>query len=365
MTHLPVHNYERLGGLKDAPLVLVGNSLQPRRGDMSFPFVQEANFLYITGISEPDWAAIYTPARRYLVMPERTEIERIFDGGLSAAEAIKISGCDEVLSAKEGAKLLKELGIELPHSSEVVEEYRVAFARARAIKQPHEIEALREAIRVTNEAFEDVKRRLPEFSHEYEIEAEFNRAFRATGLQGHAYDPIVASGKNACTLHYCQNNDALPKNGTVLIDVGAQASYFNADITRTYAIGSPSTREREIHKAVEKAQKDIIALIRPGVKLREYGEQADEIMKQALRSVNLYDKADDFRKYFPHAVSHGLGIDVHESLGGYTEFAPGMVLTVEPGIYVPEEGIGVRIEDDVLVTTDGNEVLSASLATAL
>jgi Xaa-Pro aminopeptidase len=343
---------------------------------MFFPFVQEANFLYVTGISEADWMAILTTSRRCLVMPDKTDTERIFDGGLSADEALKISGCDEVLTANEGAALLEELSVQhatvyglnnqvLSQKFKKVEDCRAVFARARAIKQPHEIASIREAIRETSDAFEAVKRRLPELTHEYEIEAEFNRAFRATGLQGHAYDPIVASGENACTLHYQANNDPLPRNGLVLIDIGTQAGHFNADITRTYALGSPSKRETSIHAAVVKAQRDIIALIRPGVKFDEYQKASDEIVKQALISVNLYNSDADFRKYFPHAVSHGLGIDVHESLGGYGEFMPGMVLTVEPGIYIPEEGIGVRIEDDILVTEDGNEVLSGSLSVGL
>ena len=120
-----------------------------------------------------------------------------------------------------------------------------------------------------------------------------------------------------------------------------------------------------MYAAVEKAQQEITALIKPGVALKDYAEQSDVIMKGALRSLGLLNKPDDYRKYFPHAVSHGLGLDVHESLGGYKEFMPGMVLTVEPGIYIPEEEIGVRIEDDILVTEQGNENLSAALPTSL
>jgi len=120
-----------------------------------------------------------------------------------------------------------------------------------------------------------------------------------------------------------------------------------------------------VHAAVQKAHFAIIDLIRPGVTFKDYQDGTDTIMKEALRSLGLLNTPADYRKYFPHAISHGLGIDVHESLGGYKEFQPGMVLTVEPGIYIPEEGIGVRIEDDILVTEAGNENLSAALSTDL
>jgi len=151
----------------------------------------------------------------------------------------------------------------------------------------------------------------------------------------------------------------------VLIDAGAKVGGYAADITRTYAIGRPSDREIEVHAAVETAHKAIIDLIKPGFGMKDYHFQSDEIMKKALKSLGLLNAPADYRKYFPHAVSHGLGIDVHDSLGGFETFQPGMVLTVEPGIYIPEEGIGVRIEDDILVTEEGNRNLSAALPTSL
>jgi len=140
---------------------------------------------------------------------------------------------------------------------------------------------------------------------------------------------------------------------------------YAADITRTYAIGTPSRREKDVHAEVEQAHQAIIDLIKPETSVKEYMAAVDDIMKQALRNLNLLKTPDDFRRYFPHAISHGLGIDVHDSLGGFKAFQPGMVLTVEPGIYIPEEGIGVRIEDDILVTKDGNKNLSAALPTSL
>ena len=210
-----------------------------------------------------------------------------------------------------------------------------------------------------------MRTKLSTLKYEYEIEAILNAAFRKTGAHGHAYDPIVAAEKNACTLHYVQNNDKLPKNGLVLIDAGAKFSGYAADVTRTYAIGTPTARQSAVHHAVEKAHQEIISLVRPGLKISEYSERVDEIMKAALKSLNLLSAPEDYRRYFPHAISHGLGIDVHESLGGSETFKPGMIFTVEPGIYIPEESIGVRIEDDILVTDDGHRVLSEALPTGL
>ena len=152
------------------------------------------------------------------------------------------------------------------------------------------------------------------------------------------------------------------------MDVGATVDGYAADITRTYAKGTPTNRQREIHQAVEAAHHDIIKLLEPELPVEEYIRSVDARMKQALKDVGLLkDEGDNetYRKYFPHAISHGLGIDVHDSLGGARYFEPGMVLTVEPGIYIPEEGIGVRIEDDILITKTGYQNLSGKLATTL
>jgi Xaa-Pro aminopeptidase len=238
----------------------------------------------------------------------------------------------------------------------------------RALKSDDEIAEHQVAIDTTVEAFKSLKKTLKEKHFEYEVEAHFNAEFRVHGTGGHAYEPIVAGGADACTLHYVDNNARLPENGLVLIDVGTQVSGYAADITRTYAIGTPTERQRRIHKAVETAHHKIIALIKPDLTFHEYQESSDAIMKIALIEVGLLESVDDqetYRHYFPHSVSHGLGIDVHESLGGYDTFRPGMLLTVEPGIYIPEEGIGVRIEDNILVTSTGNRNLSAHLPTSL
>lgn len=384
--------------LNEGLVIITAHTEMQRTNDMSFKFEQEANFWWLSGIHAPRWLLVIESGRSYLVMPNVDPTEALFNGSLAAEEAQKLSGVDEILSYADYEKLLVVLAetyetvhvISKDPSSKWYEftlnpavnalheslkkvfkntnDCRAELKKLRALKQDKEIEALQTAIDKSVDAFSMVKKELASFKHEYEIEAYFNSEFRRTGLSGHAYDPIVAGGKNACTLHYNTNNDALPQNGLVLLDIGAKCNGYAADITRTYAIGTPTKRQVEIHAAVETAHHKIIKLIKPGVTLAEYMADVDEIMKDALQSVGLLKDRDDtktYRKYFPHAVSHGLGLDVHESLGGFTEFKQGMVLTVEPGIYIPEEEIGVRIEDDILVTATGNKNLSALLPTSL
>ena len=208
---------------------------------------------------------------------------------------------------------------------------------------------------------------LSKLKTEYEVEAEFTYYFRRHNAQ-HAYDPIVAAGGNACTLHYGDNAARLKKRELLLMDIGARSDGYPADITRTWAIGEPTKRQREVHAAVQEAQQRIIALIAPDLAVDAYQREVDEIMIDALMKLGLMKSRNDekaYHRYFPHAVSHGLGVDVHDSLGRPKRLLVDMVLTVEPGIYIPEEGIGVRIEDDILVAPGGHENLSGALSTEL
>jgi Xaa-Pro aminopeptidase len=260
----------------------------------------------------------------------------------------------------------KQLQKHLKRIFKDVRDCRLELAKLRAIKQPVEIEVIKKAINLTVDAFEDVKKKLPNLEYEYEVDAEFSYYFRTHGAQGHAYDAIVASGNNACTLHYNDNNDPLAQNMLLLLDIGARVDGYVADISRTYSVGKPTARQIAVHAALESTQQQIIKLLKPGLSVQEYHEKVDDIMQSALKSLGLKRATPDgSRGYFPHAVSHGLGIDVHDSLGHPTEFLPGMILTVEPGIYIPEESIGVRIEDDILITATGHQNLSGALGTSL
>lgn len=382
---------------RDGILVVAAYTQLQRSGDAAYRFEQEANFWWLTGIDAPDWELLIdVPARKsWLVAPEVDAIHHVFDGSLSPDRAQAQSGVEGVLGRREADEKLAGYARKSttvwtldtdPHAKyydfslnpapaklrrglqrrfDDVRDARMILAKLRAIKQPVELAAMQQAIDGTIEAFEQVRRTLGSYGHEYEVEAEFSYHFRRQGMSGHAYDPIVAAGVHACTLHYDTNNAPLRKGELLLLDVGARSGGYAADITRTYAIGEPTARQKAVHWAVQQAHERIIKLLQPGESVKRYHESVDEIMSDALKSLGLMTDASAYRRYFPHAVSHGLGVDVHDSLGAPDVFVPGMVLTVEPGIYIPEEAIGVRIEDDILVTRDGNRNLSAALSTDL
>ncbi len=372
------------------------NSMQ-RSNECSFSFKQEANFWWLTGIKYPDWQLIIDgkSKKSWLVSPNLSDIKKIFDGCLSADSAISISGVDGVLNQDEANIKLSELAKshkivyvigELENSegfSFVInpaqrklrakveqiftntQECNLELLKLRSIKQPVEIEAIKKSVHLTTNAFSEIKQKLTKFKFEYEVEAEFTYYFRKNGATGNGFDPIVASGKNACTLHYVDNNSKLNKNDLLLIDIGAQVGDYSADISRTYSLGSVTSRQVQVHQAVDEARKQIIGLLRPGLVISEYHNNVKIIMQNSLRQLDLLSTADNYQRYLPHGIGHGLGVDTHDSLGNATKFLPGMIITVEPGIYIPEEGIGVRIEDDILITDDGYENLSGLLPTGL
>ena len=383
--------------LEGSLLVVPAYTEMQRGNDAAFQFEQEANFWYLTGIEHADWWLIIDGkrAKSWLVSPEVDEVHALFDGSLSADEARRISGVHEVVDRAKGISLLRQaarthqfvytvdppmhhdhFGFTLNPSARdmreqlsrmftKVQDFRPKLAEIRAIKRPAEIEAMQGAINITIDAFEKVKASMAIYKHEYQVEADFTHYFRYHGARGHAYDPIVAAGSNACTLHYGANSDPLKKGTLLLLDIGARMNGYAADITRTYAVGKPSKRQQSVHSEVAQAQRDIIALLEPGLGIEEYQRSVDQIMKRALIRLKLInDETDEkYHTYFPHAISHGLGIDVHDSLGRPRLLEEGMVLTVEPGIYIPEEGIGVRIEDDILITKTGHKNMSAKLST--
>jgi Xaa-Pro aminopeptidase len=386
--------------LKGGLVVLSAYTGMQRGNDVPFGFEQEANFWWLTGVEQPDWWLIIDGTRRksWLVAPKLAEWRETFDGSLAPADAIKTSGVDDVISRDDAKSMLRDLAKkhsivhtlgEQPYKEYIdfslnpaghrmyemldrmfnsVQDCRKELAKLRAIKQPIEITHMKKAISLTVDAFQNVKEIANSLPYEYEVEAEFTYYFRKNGAEGHAYDPIVAAGSHACTIHHMSNMGKLKKRELLLMDIGARYGGYSADITRTYALGEPTKRQVEVHAAVQQAQKEIIKLIGPDSSVEQYQRDVDRIMTDALIGLGLMrDKSDEkaYHHYFPHAISHGLGIDVHEALGAPRLFEPGMILTVEPGIYIPEENIGVRIEDDILVTEKGRTNLSARLSTDL
>lgn len=386
-------------GVDASIIVIPAHCAVQRSGDTTYPFRQDSNFWYLCGVDEPDCVLVISSKETYIIAPTRSKIQAIFDGAINMSAIKKRSGVDEVYGYREGwSKLKKQLktgikvGFPLPstqlarahsfalnpgrrlvlqklhriYSGIEIVDVRLALANLRNIKQPEEVAAIKEAIRITSDTFKEVfvADWYKNYHNEYEVEAALTLGFRRRGAKDHAYGAIVAADKNATTLHYVSNDSKLTRGGLVLVDAGAEYSNYAADITRVVPVGKKfSVRQRTIVEAVAHVQADAMELLKPGVMMREYEQAVEEIMGQTLKDLKLIKRITrrSIRKYYPHATSHMLGLDAHDAADYTQPLAENMVMTVEPGIYIPNEKIGVRIEDDVLITKTGVEVLSGDL----
>ena len=392
-------NRQRLRSLFQgtAPIVLTASARLQKGIDESF-FRQDGNFRYLTGLTDPDLILVLDKDREYLILPEQSQYELDFHGAINAEVYTQISGIQTVYDAKSGWKKLgsrlkkvKHIATLAPppayvevygfftnpartHLLERIKTYneqvelldlRQHFAVMRMVKQEPELQAINRAIDVTITTLKSVKRKLQKYSYEYQIEADITHGYRWKGSEGHAFDPIVAGGKNAAIIHSMKNESSLDPKGLVLLDVGAQVAGYAADISRTYSMsGNPTKRQRQVYDAVIEVQKYATDLLKPGVIIRDNEKLVEQFMGEKLRSLGLIKNVehDEIRRYFPHATSHHMGIDVHDVADYERPLEPNMVLTVEPGIYIPEESIGVRIEDDVLITSAGTMSLTEKLS---
>ncbi len=391
-----VNNRKKLRELsKSHMLVITGNGLMQRNSDVTFPYRQDSNFWYLTGINEPDLILVMDKTKEYIIAPTRSHSRTVFDGGLDVEEITKTSGLETIIDDKEGWKLLQARLKRVAHVATVspaqayidsiglytnqaraqlmqrikeinpsVEplDLRPALVKLRSIKQPVEIAAIQAAIDTTVDAFVAIQKQLPKAVTERDLEAIATSRFIKAGVH-HAYEPIVAAGKNACTVHYIANSSAVSPDEFVLMDIGAEVSNYAADITRTYHPGEPTKRQQAVLEAVVDVQEFAKSLLKPGVILRDYEQRIEQYMGEKLRALGLISTIDteNVRTYYPYLTSHFLGLDVHD-VGEYDKpLESGMVLTVEPGIHIFEEGIAVRIEDDVLITETGIDVLSKKL----
>jgi Xaa-Pro aminopeptidase len=401
-------NRERLRQLftGTAPIVITANGLLQQSSDEAYPFHQDRNFWYLTGIDEPGITLVMDKGREYLIVPPREIVREQFDGAIDFAELSRISGVQTVVFEKEGWKQLEArlkkvqhvatlganpsyidfLGMYTnPARAELIQrikkcndkvellDLRTHLSRMRMVKQAVELQAIQQAIDISAETLKEVIRpkQLAKYAYEYEVEADLSRGFRrrgADGMMGHAFHPIVASGERTCTMHHIDNNAALASGDLLLLDIGAQYNFYASDIARTVILGDRvSKRQQAVYDAVLEAQEYAFSLLKPGVVLRAYEKQMEEFIGEKLRELGLIKtiEREQVRFYFPHATSHFLGLDTHDA-GDYEHpLEPGVVLAVEPGIYIPDEAIGVRLEDDVVITADGCEVLSSRLPKSL
>lgn len=236
-----------------------------------------------------------------------------------------------------------------------------ALAAMRTIKSAEEVDLMRTAIDVTQQGIENMLSHATPGMHEYELEAHFNYTLRKSGIRAHAFGSIIASGANATVLHYDSNDQVANDGSMVLIDLGAQYGEYNADISRTFPVNGIFTdRQKQLYNIVLKAQLQTIAAIRPGIPYSTLNDTTKRVLSEELKAIDLISEDEQLADYYYHGVSHYLGLDTHD-VGEYHTLQPGMVVTVEPGLYIAEEGIGIRIEDDVLVTENGHENLSAGI----
>jgi Xaa-Pro aminopeptidase len=396
-------NRERLRQLftGTAPIVLTANGLLQKNGDEFFPFQQDASFWYLTGVEDPDVVLVLDKGREYLITPTRDATIEMFNGEIEKDLIARRSGITEILNEKEGWKQLESRLKRVQHVATLaanpayIEYYgmytnparrmlikklkktnpelelldlRQHLSVMRMVKQPVEIDAIQRAIDITIDTLKEVSRpsRLGKYAFEYEVEADITRGFRKRGALGHSFTPIVASGKNAVTLHHIRNDGALASDELLLFDVGASFNHYAADITRTYSLNDrPSRRQQQVHEAVCQAQDYAYSLLKPGTLPREYEKQMEAFVGEKLRELGLIKTItkETVREsgLFPHMTSHFLGLDTHDAGDYEAPLKPGVVMTVEPGIYIKEESIGVRVEDDILITEDGCEVLSGRL----
>lgn len=396
------HNREQLRRLVSTEVIVVtANGVLQRSADTVYPFQQDTNFWYVTGINEPDALLVMDVGKEYIILPKRSYYQDTFDGALDTRSIKQKSGIKNIYSFEEGWKKLKARVSKLDqvatiapppqyidvygmytnparwvlarslreiHESIKLVDIREHFATLRMIKQPAEIEAIKRAITITGDGLAEVieTARSDRYKYEYEVEADLTRAFRRK-KSDHAFDPIVAGGARACTLHNTNMSSAISKNELLLFDIGAAYEGYAADISRTIAIDKPTKRQQAVYGAVKDAQEYAYSLLKPSVALKDYELQIEHYIGEKLIGLGVIKKneSNEVRKYYPHAASHHLGLDVHDIDDRKSLLAPNMVVTVEPGIYIPEEGIGVRIEDDVRITEDGIEVLSAHLPSQL
>ncbi|MGE3776082.1 MAG: aminopeptidase P family protein [Pirellulaceae bacterium] len=382
-------------------VVLQSNDIMPTNADGTMGFHQNADLFYLSGINQEETALLLAPnafdekLRQVLFVRESNEHLTIWEGHkLTKQQAREMSGIATVKWSSEFRGVFHALMSECDHvylntnehTRAVVEvETREArFVRdcqaryplhdyrrlarlmheLRAVKSSHEVDLIRHACQITRGGFLRVLEFVKPGVNEAEIEAEFAHEFtrqRAT----FAYPPIIASGENNCVLHYNQNDQACKKGQLILLDVAAGYGQYMSDLTRTIPVGGRfSRRQKQVYQAVLRVFRQVVAAMRPGTTTRDLRKLTEQLIEAECLELGLL-KATEVRKqdpdqpavrrYFMHGVSHPLGLDVHDVGPMWEPIRPGWVLTCEPGIYVREEGFGIRLENDILVT-DGEPV---------
>ncbi len=237
---------------------------------------------------------------------------------------------------------------------------RSLFTHSRTIKEPEEIEEIKKAINITKLGIENILKNIGE-KYEYQLESYFDQAIKYNGATGYAFPTIAASGKNATCLHYMDNNSIAKNGDLILFDLGCSLNMYCSDISRTFPVSGKFTkRQKEIYDIVLNGQKLVLESAKPGLTTKKLNQILVSYYEKELKRIGLIDKPEDVYKYYYHGVSHHIGLDCHD-LCDYTELKPGSIISNEPGLYIAEENIGIRIEDDILITETGAICLSQDI----
>ncbi len=407
---------ERLGN--DAICVIHSPPEAVRNGDSDFPFRQSSDIYYLTGFAEPDTTLILRPGREepfiMFVRPRDKERE-VWDGRRAGVEGARaVYGADAAFATSElsdkltelianAGELHYELGVDVAFDQRItraiaslrrqekrgrrppraVVDPREVLHEMRLRKSDEEVALLRRAAEITGEAHRAAMQLAAPGVGEWELEAIVDYTFRRRGGMGPGYTTIVGSGDNATILHYHENDRALAEGDLVLIDAGCELELYTADVTRTFpASGQFSEPQRRCYEIVLRAQTEAIAMTRPGVTIDDIHQHCVTVLTEGMVELGLLpapaaDRIEDgsYKRFYMHGTSHWLGMDVHD-VGAYTQrgrtrpLEPGMVITIEPGLYIATDaedvpdayrGIGIRIEDDILVTASGADNLTAAI----
>ena len=379
--------------------IFTANEPMPRNGDEFYPFRQQSDFFYLTGINDENAFLLIAPdypdetMREILFIEPYDEVKVTWQGEmLDAHQASEISGVKTVKGSDAFWMTLNDIAFsgygdtlflnsyEYPKYECAVETIQQRFVREvkerypmhqygrtapilnalRMIKSPDEVDITQHACDITAKAFRRCLETVKPEMWEYEVQAEIEYIFKRHNATGHAYAPIIASGKNACCLHYSTNQSQLHVGDLILFDIGCEYMNYSSDLSRTIPINGKFTeRQKQCYNAVLRVMKQLRELYRPGHCINEINETTHRLMEQEMIQLGLFTaeevknqdpNAPLERKYLMHGMSHHIGLDVHDSIDKIKPFEPGMILTCEPGIYIREEGIGIRIENDLLIT---------------
>ena len=388
--------------------VFNSNDEFPRSGDQAHTFKQNADIFYLTGIDQEQTILFLFPDcpnplyKEVLFLRQTSEYIAVWEGHkYTIEEARKASGIENIfwlhefwnifqtvvhyantiyLNSNENDRYVHEVPYrDLRFINDLKQRFPLHhYERAapilrqlRVIKSDTEIDSTRKACNITRDAFNRILKFIKPGVNEYEIEAEIIHEFIRQGATGHAYSPIIASGKNANILHYTDNNQICKDGDVILFDFGAEYGNYNADLSRSVPVNGKFTkRQKDVYNAVLRVMNEAKQMLVAGTIWNEYHEEVGRVMESELIGLGLLDKHDVakqdaamplYKKYFMHGTSHHLGLDVHDFASRYEPFAVGNILTCEPGIYIQEEGLGIRLENDILITSDGNTDLMADI----